>query len=92
MTILDWLSLPDRREYPPGMDKDDPTATEPPVEVEVTDPIEEMLRGQAQSEPERRAMDRLKEEVKSGRRWSFFEKAALFVFGGVVGLVIKDLF
>lgn len=74
------------------MAKDDPTATEPPVEVEVTDPIEDMLRGQAQSEPERRAMDRLKEEAKSGRRWSFIEKAALVVFGAVVGWVIKDLF
>lgn len=74
------------------MDKDDPTATEPLVEVEVTDPIEDILRAQAQSEPERRAMDRLKEEAKNGRRWSFFEKAALVVFGAVVGWVIKDLF
>jgi hypothetical protein len=82
------------------MDKDDSTANEPPVEVEVTDPIEDVLRGQAQSvlrgqaqsAPERRAMDRIKEEAQSGRRWSFIEKAALVVFGVVVGWVIKDLF
>lgn len=74
------------------MDKDDSTANEPPVEVEVTDPIEDMLRGQAQSAPERLAMDRIKEEAQSGRRWSFIEKAALVVFGVVVGWVIKDLF
>jgi hypothetical protein len=61
------------------MDKDDSTANEPPVEVEVTDPIEDVLRGQAQSAPERRAMDRIKEEAQSGRRWSFIEKAALVV-------------
>jgi hypothetical protein len=64
----------------------------PPGDHYVTDPIEDMLRSQAQTEPERRATNRLKEEAKTGRRWSFFEKAALFVFGAIVGWAIKALF
>jgi len=64
----------------------------PPGDHYVTDPIEDVLKEQAQSEPERRAMDRMKEEAKSGRRWSFLEKAALFISGAVVGWIIKDLF
>jgi hypothetical protein len=64
----------------------------PPGDHYVTEPIEDMLRAQAQTEPERRTTNRLKEEAKSGLRWSFFEKAALFVFGAIVGWAIKSLF
>ena len=64
----------------------------PPGDHYITDPIEDILRAQAQTEPERLATNRLKEEAKSGRRWSFLEKAALFVFGAVVGWAIKALF
>jgi hypothetical protein len=60
--------------------------------VENPDFPEDMLQAFARFEQDQRETKRLRENARQERRWSFVEKIALLVIGGLVTLGLKALF
>ena len=53
---------------------------------------EDMLQAFARFEQDQRETKRLRENARQERRWSFIEKIALLIVGGIVTLGLKALF